>query len=196
MMRTFLACLTVAFGLTLTTGAAQAFDAAAMRVKVEEMVRAHASELQGSPVVIAALRDANTAQATLSDAEIDALDKDWRAQTKTGRGPLIDPIQTHAASDVLRGHQAKSLGMMAEIFVYGQKGLNVAQTNVTSDYLQADEPKYQKTFPNGPGAVHVEEAKFDESVNTYVMTGSASLTDPDTGAVIGVVTVNVDLGRI
>jgi len=182
--------------LVLAAGSAAAFDGSKLVPQVEQLLRAEAAAVQGEAQMLDALRTGNAVSAGLTDADIAARDTEWRAQTKTGRGALIDPILRNPASDLLRRRQAASLGLLAEIFVFDAKGLNVAQTNVTSDYLQADEPKYQMTFTKGPGALHIEEAKFDESANTYVMTGSMTLVDPQTGTPIGAITIAVDLGKL
>lgn len=190
-----LAVVSVVLAFGPSAGPAAAFDAASAKAKAEQILRAEVAALQASPAVVAAINAANAAQTGYSDAALASLDKAWREETKTGRGPLINPIRDNPASAVLRDHQQKSGGLMAEAFIFGAKGLNVAQTSVTSDYLQADEPKYQLTFLKGPGAIHIEEPKFDESANTYVITASATLSDPRTGAAIGGVTVNVDLSK-
>ena len=47
------------------------------------------------------------------------------------------------------------------------KGLNVGQSDVTSDYWQGDEAKWQKTYGVGPSAVLIDEVEFDDSSQTY-----------------------------
>ncbi len=39
---------------------------------------------------------------------------------------------------------------MTEVFVMDARGLNVAASDVTSDYWQGDEEKFSETFPKGP----------------------------------------------
>ena len=76
------------------------------------------------------------------------------------------------------------------------KGLNVGQSDVTSDYWQGDEDKWQKTFLAGAGAVHVSEVEFDESSQTYQSQFSMPIVDPATSTVIGAVTVGVDVTMV
>lgn len=180
----------------LAPGPAAALDAVAAQEKVTDLIRAQVKDIEADPVIMSALTEAASGHEGHTDTDIGALDTAWREQTKTGRGPLIDPILSNAASARLRAEQARSLGLKAEIFVFCAKGLNVAQTNITSDYFQGDEAKYQETFTRGAGAIHVEPPKFDESAGTYVMTASGTLTDPATGRPVGAVTVNVDLGKL
>lgn len=194
-MRRFLMAAVAA--LALGSGVpALAIDAAGLKPRVEEYLRTEGVALAADPRIIAALKAANGEHAALDDTAIQALDKEWRQEAKAGTGPLIKQILSKPASDALREYQAKSVGLMAEIFVISAKGLNVGQTGVTSDYYQGDEPKFQQTFPKGKGALLVEDPNFDESVNTYVSTASVTLCDPETGEAIGVLTINVDLGRL
>ena len=72
------------------------------------------------------------------------------------------------------------------------QGLNVAASSVTSDYWQGDEAKHQETYGKGAGAVHFSAIEFDESSQMYQAQISISLSDPDSGAVIGAMTIGVD----
>ena len=83
--------------------------------------------------------------------------------------------------------------MITEIFVMDARGLNVAQSDVTSDYWQGDEAKWQDTFSKGPGAVHISEVEEDESTQTFQSQVSMSVTDPADGSVIGAITVGVNV---
>ena len=75
------------------------------------------------------------------------------------------------------------------------KGLNVGQSDVTSDYWQGDEAKFQKSFGAGAGAVFVDEAEKDES--TQMLQSQASMTIVDeTGAPIGAITVGINLDKL
>jgi hypothetical protein len=73
------------------------------------------------------------------------------------------------------------------------KGLNVGQSDVTSDYWQGDEAKWQKTYSVGPAAVFVDKIEQDESTQKFQTQVSISVVDPAGGAVIGAVTVGLDV---
>ena len=84
--------------------------------------------------------------------------------------------------------------MFTEIFAMDDKGLNVAQSDVTSDYWQGDEDKWQQTYLVGAGAVHISEVELDDSTQTYQSQVSVTVVDPETNAPIGAITfgINVD----
>ncbi|WLR94074.1 hypothetical protein [Shinella zoogloeoides] len=74
------------------------------------------------------------------------------------------------------------------------RGLNVGQSDVTSDYWQGDEAKWQIAF--GAGTLHVEEAARDESTQLMQSQASLPIRDPQTGAVIGAITVGLNLDAL
>lgn len=72
------------------------------------------------------------------------------------------------------------------------RGLNVAASDVTSDYWQGDEAKFSETFPNGAGASHISEVEYDESTQTYQAQISFPIVDPVSNEVVGAATVGVN----
>lgn len=159
-----------------------------MRAYVESQVMAWAT----APVVIDAVRAQNARTGAASQDQIDAWDKAWRAQVGQSDQPLLDQVLKTPASAHLGAQVAASGGQIAEVFVMDQRGLNVASSGVTSDYWQGDEAKFQKTFPMGAGAIFVDEIELDESTQTYSGQISVTLTDPDSGAPIGAITVGLN----
>ena len=86
-----------------------------------------------------------------------------------------------------------AVGLFTEIFAMDDKGLNVAASDVTSDYWQGDEAKWKSTYAVGAGAVHISEVEFDESSQSYQAQVSVTVVDPDSGAPIGALTVGVNV---
>ncbi len=149
------------------------------------------------PVVIQAIKEQNAKHASLSQDDVDQLDKQWRAETKAfNRRPLIDSVLARPLSAYLKTVKARAGGLYNEIFVMDNKGLNVGQSDVTSDYWQGDEAKWRKTFLAGSNAVFVDEVDFDESTQTYQSQVNISIVDPSSNTVIGAVTVGVNVDGI
>ena len=145
-----------------------------------------------SPAIIQALRAQNAETAGLTQADIDALDQDWRAQVGQVDQPLITAVTSRDASLHLRQNVDAAQGRITEVFVMDARGLNVATSAVTSDYWQGDEAKFTQTYPMGAGAMHVSEVEYDESTQTYQAQVSLSIADPQSGEVIGAVTFGVN----
>lgn len=152
------------------------------------------AEVSADPALIEAIRAQNAAHSSLADGDIDALDKSWRAQVGQGSAPMIDEVAGKPASARLIAIRDEAGGMFTEIFAMDDKGLNVAQSDVTSDYWQGDEDKWQQTYLVGAGAVHISEVELDDSTQTYQSQVSVTVVDPETNAPIGAITfgINVD----
>ncbi|MFN4009905.1 MAG: hypothetical protein ACK4K8_08120 [Pannonibacter sp.] len=154
------------------------------------------AEIVQAPEVVAAIKAQNAETAAYDQAKIDELDKIWRAEAKASDQPMIDKVLDNALSAYLLAAQEASGGKYTEIFVMDAKGLNVGQSEVTSDYWQGDEAKWQQTFLVGPGAVHISDLEKDESTQMLQAQVSTSIVDPATNEVIGAVTFGVNVDKL
>lgn len=146
-----------------------------------------------NPELVKAIKQQNADHDALNEAKIDALDKDWREQAKIGSGPLIDRVKKKKASAYLVDQKQNSSDLVTEVFVMDNKGLNVAISDVTSDYMQGDEAKWQKTYMKGVNQVFIDEVEFDDSTETFQCQVSATIADPSTGKAIGAVTFGINV---
>lgn len=144
------------------------------------------------PVLIDAILAQNAKNAGLTKDQIDQLDLQWRAETSNADSALITGVLTNAASAFLDTQIMRANGAITEVFVMDNHGLNVAASDVTSDYWQGDEEKFTETFPKGAGAMHIGEVEYDESTMVYQVQISISMVNPADGAVIGAMTVAID----
>lgn len=193
------AAVGVALAMFAGAPAVTAAEPTPLTLKVEELATdrfiADIREWATAPVVLSALKGRNERAGKLTQAEIDALDKQWRAETKKDDQPLITSVLANPLSSFLYRVQARSVGLFTEIFVMDQNGLNVGQSAITSDYWQGDEAKFQKTAGVGPSAVFVDEAEFHDGTRTW--RAQINLTvDGDDGAPIGAITVEVNLTEL
>ncbi len=182
-----------ALAIMLTTGAAYAND---FQKELEELASGRIAEIAGSAEVIAAVNAQNGKTAGYDQAKIDELDKTWRAEADATDQPMIDEILENDLSGYLADAQSASDGLFTEIFVMDGKGLNVGQSDVTSDYWQGDEAKWKETFLKGKGAVHIGDLEEDESTQQLQSQVSVSVTDPASGETIGAVTFGVNVGNL
>ncbi len=177
----------VVLGLILGLAAAQA-SANEFAEPLAELASNELAAWVTDPAIIAAVRAQNELHAGLTQADIDALDLRWRAEAGAP-ADLIAPILANALSEMLRARKEAGAGLYGEIFVMDNHGLNVGQSDVTSDYWQGDEDKWQ--VPQATGGVHISDVEFDESAQTYLSQVSLPIVDPDSGAFIGAITVGV-----
>lgn len=148
------------------------------------------------PIIIDAIRKQNEQHADIDQAKIDELDKEWRAQATAADKPLINEVLGREISKFLSAKKDGSAGMITEVFVMDNKGLNVGESDVTSDYWQGDEAKWQKTYLVGPDALFVDEVEQDESTQALQSQASMAIADPDSGEPIGAITIGINLDQL
>jgi hypothetical protein len=153
-------------------------------------------KLLEQPVTVISIGASNDGHAKIDQAGIDALDKEWKAETKAEKQPLIAEMLSSPLSNYLLYLQAQSAGLYTEMFVMDEKGLNVGQSSVTSDYWQGDEGKYQKTFQVGAEAVFIDEAEFNDDTKTWRAQLNFTVVDPASGKAIGAATVEMNLTEL
>lgn len=192
-MRKTLFAMALVAGLASTHATAVAEEAyvAPIKAYIEQNVAPWLSD----PLIVSAIKAQNEAHAGLSQAEIDAKDKEWRAGVDGGDRKLIDTVLSNALSAFLQKKQQESGGVITEVFVMDNKGLNVGQNALTSDYWQGDEDKFQKSYGAGAGATFVDAPEKDESTQVLQSQASTTIVD-ETGAPIGAITIGINLAEI
>lgn len=165
-------------------------------IKVKRIAEEHVKVWAHKPQVIAAIKAQNKQHAQLTQGDIDRLDKQWRQETKTSKRPMIDKTLGNSLSAYLKQVKTDGKGMYTEIFVMDNKGLNVGQSDATSDYWQGDEAKWKKTYLVGPDALFIDKVKYDESTQEFQVQANLSITDPATKKVVGAVTVGIRMSGL
>jgi hypothetical protein len=181
-----------AAALSVAFSAASLADEAEIKAKAESYTKSEVAKWVADADVVAALNAANAANASYDQGKIDALDKQWRAEVGAAARPLIDEIMGSAASAKAKSWCEGAGGVVTEIIVMDNKGLNVGICDATSDYWQGDEAKYTNTFTKGAGAVFVDDVEQDSSTQKFQVQASMTVVDPASGQPIGVVTVGLD----
>lgn len=151
--------------LALMCGLLVAFVQQAAANEYEDLL----NEIVAGPIAVVVSRDRvreaivrqNEQTAHYSQKDILALDEQWRAELKAAQRPLISSVLDREVSEYLKTIQGNSGGAITEIIITDATGLNVAQSKVTSDYWQGDEPKWQVPFQSG--RINVGGIALDES---------------------------------
>ncbi len=183
-------------GLTGVLLATAAYAAAPHEAPMRDFASSTVAGWISNSTVVEAIKAQNDKHANLSQDEIDKLDKQWRAETGSSDRPLIGAVLAKALSTFLIEAKNGTQGLVTEVFVMDNKGLNVGQSDVTSDYWQGDEAKWKKTFLAGPDGLFIGEVEQDESTQAFQSQLSMSIVDPATGEVIGAITVGVDVDTL
>ena len=164
--------------------------------KLKKIVEDKVVPAMHDPVIIAAIKAGNEAHKDWTNDQIIAKDKEWRAQVDAAEKPLISSVMSNEASQHLVKVQGASNGLIEEVFVMDDKGLNVAQSEVTSDYWQGDEAKWQETYGKKSADFNVGAVEFDESTQAFVSQVSFTVNDPATHEPIGAVTVSINMDQV
>lgn len=183
---------TLVAGLVLATTSFGA-QANELEERIIELAKSQLGPWLADELVINEIRSQNADHDGFSQSQIDELDQTWRAQADAKDQPMIDGILARPASKYLKDRQKESSGLITEVIVMDNLGLNVAQSDPTSDYWQGDEDKFQQTFPKGAGEIHVSEIEVDESTGSYQVQVSMTISDPESGEAIGAATFGITL---
>jgi GAF domain-containing protein/HAMP domain-containing protein len=107
---------------------------------------------------------------TGSDSEIVdqilKLDQEWVAAPD--QSVLIESVLQNETADELREFQ-EIFPDHVELFLTDKYGANIAATNRTSDYYQADEDWWKLAYNLGNGRIYIGQPEFDESSQTFAV---------------------------
>jgi len=136
-------------------------------------------------VVIAETEKLNGKKVALS--EIQRIDKAWKAAEE--EIPEMKDRLNNKTAAVLKKFAAKN-NKVVEIFVMDNQGAVVGENNMTSDYWQGDEAKWQNSYKGGKGGVDAGKVEFDKSANANLQQVSLPVIAKG-GKIIGAITFGV-----
>jgi hypothetical protein len=156
-------------------------------IETKVMGWSHADKL------VTALREANRVRQNITPADIQRLDHQWMSEFSSGQHELIRSVIEHPLSAFLRDIHQADKDLYSEILVMDRLGLNVGVSQITSDYWQGDESKYQQVFPPGGEPIFIDRIEYDHSTRKFQVQVSIRIVDPDSSLPIGVLTVGIDV---
>ncbi len=144
------------------------------------------SNLANSSILVQTAREADRVRPSPEELQeiVLRVESDWPALL--GDTGLLRRILEHRTSQFLR-RQNEIHATFREILVTDAFGRLIAATNKTSDYYQADEQWWLRTFLQGTGASYVGDLVFEENANSYGIEIAEPIHDDESGTVIGVV---------
>lgn len=164
--------------------------------EVEQVLDRQALLIEGlvaDPLIISEVNKTNEANKNLSSAQILELDQRWRKSV--GNDDFIGPFLVNDVAVKLMEFQGVNPGFR-EIFVTDEHGLNVGQTNKTTDYYQADEEWWTRAYDSGAGNTYHGLVEFDESAQTEAISIYVPIRNPDTARVIGITKAVLSIAAI
>ncbi|MCX4029361.1 hypothetical protein H0A36_02875 [Endozoicomonas sp. SM1973] len=177
-------------------GGAYWYFFASTEAKLKQHYQSIQNKWLADKALIDAIIESNSKAADWDEAKIKVLDDKWRLEKISGKYELINDVVNGRASGFVREVQENSNGLYKEVIVMNNKGTNVGVSDITSDYWQGDEAKWQETYLKGNGAIHIAETEFDKSTLTYTTQLSFTVTNPADQKPIGAITLGVALDKL
>jgi GAF domain-containing protein/HAMP domain-containing protein len=126
-------------------------------------------------------------------SEIERLDQSWRqAVNANNTNQLMRSVLQNELSATLLEFKSK-FPAHVEVFVTDINGANIASTDITSDYYQADEEWWQKAYNNGRGATFISQPIFDRSTETLSVQMAVPIFDSQNENILGILRTTVNL---
>lgn len=123
------------------------------------------------------------------NAKIDKIDKSWNTPAVDA---LVKGILASPASRVLRRHREIDPRFL-RITVTDAKGVTVAATHKTLDYLQSDEEYWQNIYAQGRGAISLTDILYDEVTKSNYIGIGVPVLEEGTNQFIGTVDALIDV---
>ncbi|MXN63909.1 hypothetical protein GR183_03250 [Stappia sp. GBMRC 2046] len=184
-------------GACLATSAVCAEPAAPdAKALIDDQVMKDIRSWIDTEIVRLSITTQNQRYGDIPQSRVEELDKMWRAEREADDKPLISATLSNPLSVYLSRMQGRSVGLFVEIFVMDDKGLNVGQSSITSDFWQGDEAKFQKTYPKGAGAVFIDEPEWDDDFKIWRAQINMTVEDADGSTPIGAATIEVNLTEL
>lgn len=147
------------------------------KVQIKNQLFMAATHLSQDPRIITAVHEAN--HQPTSQEQIALLDKQWAHELTLNISGLAVSLQQSALSRYLRTWQQQFSGQVAEVMLVDQQGRNVAISEITSDYWQGDEAKFQQAMQEAQ-PYYFDTVSFDASTQRFLVHLSIPLYDKKT----------------
>ncbi|MBU2953597.1 substrate-binding periplasmic protein [Marinobacter sp. F3R08] len=133
-----------------------------------------------------------------SFSDVMTLDSMWQALAPFSPTSLAERILDSPGSKALLGWQVAQKGLVTETIVMNRMGTLAAMSQLTSDYWQGDEIKFQTVLQNsrrglsGTDALYISPIAYDASTSQFQIMVSAPVAPFDNGVPYGVITFGLN----
>ena len=151
-----------------------------------------------SPSITEQVEQANAQHKLEDPAELKAMiarqDQAWQ-----DKDPAVESLVDTIAQNDLSANLNDFIRLQpvhVEVFVTDQQGLNLAMTERTGDYWQADETWWQEAYNQGQGGQYVGPVEFDESAGTWAINLGVPIRSRTSREVVGILRSTVDISQM
>ncbi len=128
-------------------------------------------------------------------------DSKWQALAPRMATPMASQILELPGSKALFAWQLAHKGLITEAMLMNDMGTLVAMSQLTSDFWQGDEPKFQAVMnapleaSTGKPVLYISPIRYDSSTARFQITVSIPLASPNGGAPDGAISFGLDIER-
>jgi hypothetical protein len=152
--------------------------------------------LHVDPRVLDGVRAQNALWAHKTPAWAIEQDRVWGEEKRAGGGPFLDAMLARPASQRLRELIAATGGVARHVILMDASGRIAAVPLPAFNFWQFPKPKFQKTYPLGPGARHVNVLEWGHDRSFAACWLSETLVDPETRTPIGAFGIELDYAYV
>lgn len=120
-------------------------------------------------------------------------DARWIALAPEKPSELAAELLARPESEALRRWKTERAPLVTEIFVTDRLGANLALSQLTSDYWQGNEPKFEQVVGQPEGFLLLEPVYFDASTRRFQVIVSTPVYDHSAGQFLGIISMGLDI---
>jgi hypothetical protein len=166
------------------------------RQQIKELLIRKVERWKRLPKLEAALKERNLKSRRFSKQEIAERDKKWMQAFMQDDFSYSIELVDQELSAHLREIKKQSQDIITEIIVTDARGLNVAISDMTSDYWQGDEEKFTEVFSQPANTMHFGDINYDESTKRFQLHLSVPLYTEEKFEPLGVMVFGVDVEKV
>lgn len=163
------------------------------RDRIQALLRPWLERWLADPDLYRVLSEHNKQHKNLSPEQLLSRDLRWQQAFADGTQSEIFQWLDQSQSRTLGRWQSETEGVVGELILMGEQGLNAAVSFMTSDYWQGDEAKFEQVYGAQPGELVFSPVVYDESTRRFQVHVGVPLYDPDTEKSLGVLSLGVDV---
>lgn len=164
----------------------------AERSAIAELARQLFDSLQSGTDIATIITDGKRAA---SLAETLNLDRQWQALAPYSPSELADQLLSLPISRQLAQWQVTAAGLVSEVFLMDDTGAIIGLSQLTSDYWQGDEAKFQNLVNQPPDRLEISPMYFDDSSKRFQITVSRAVNASANGNFIGAIAIGLDVEK-
>jgi hypothetical protein len=166
------------------------------RQQIKELLMRKIERWKRLPKLETVLKERNLKTRRFSKQEIAERDKKWAQAFMQDDFSYSIELVDQELSAHLREIKKQSQDVITEIIVTDARGLNVAISDMTSDYWQGDEEKFTAVFSQPANTMHFGDINYDESTKRFQLHLSVPLYTEEKFEPLGVMVFGVDVEKV